>query len=327
MGTAIDNLPLVDIPIVSSSKPLFEPIPDDQVIYIRPSEAASFSNCPRACGLSRKGVYTQAESSPLAFGTVGHQVIEEFVRGDLQDSDMADRFNELWNKALEEKLIQFTSTMGFDDLMRTGMSLMSQFPAWWRELEIETLFQEERLNVALSDNVVLTGQPDFVGRATKPLECNGAFKVAKGDVVVLDWKHPAQASTAGIGFSALSHQPTFYKVLIEANVKKTKIDTVQAIGYVDLIKKKMPKTTRGTTPYIEELNLYYRTKHQVKSAVEYALFVADNIRKGYFPQEPRMAFNSPCDGMMECEYLGLCADADTEGLVLPDGFVPSQYAA
>lgn len=306
-------------PTPSHHRSIFDPLPDNAVIRLRPSEIVQSSICMKAVGYARAGIRSQVDNANLAFGTCGHKALEHYMLGDLKPHELPPFFEAQWTKAKREKSISYSKTIDWSTLNQIGKRLLELFPEWWKTVGIKPVLIEQRMEVQIAENVILSLCPDLIGEVQAPLYDHHGFQLAQpGDIVVLDWKFPTAGSEAKPGFARKAKQPTYYKIGYDAHAPGLGLPSAAAVGFVDLVKKPIPKTSRGRGPWIEDPFLYPRTDAQVREALRFAVWVADQIRAGNYFESPQLAFNSPCEGMVSCDYLDLCSTGvDTTGLEVP----------
>lgn len=281
-------------------------------LYIRPSQVVKQDECPWAMYLQYiAGIKSQASSANLVFGTIVHEAVTKYLAAKCAgiNFDPAKHFLFKWQEATETLEIAYNATFGPEDLKATGEKLCGDFPADWDRSGFVPLIDDEgpvlerKLQVEVLSGVILTGTPDLVAM-------NG-----NGEVAVLDFKTPASPSPEE--FFLIADQLTCYQILVEAQKVKFGIEQVDHLGYVELLKKKIPKTSRGEGPKMQPPAYGPRRSDQAINAFIQKLgWMAEDIHRGRFPKRPRMAYNTPCS---LCGFQGLCLKGDSEGLVIPQG--------
>jgi hypothetical protein len=280
-------------------------------LRIRPSGILKFEDCPYAYHLQYVlGWRKEAVSANLVFGTAVHEAITSWLMDcamgrDEQDVEPVERFRVAWEREVsnsERSPVEFSSRFTPQEMLETGEAITREFPAVWRKMEFIPLFDEDgplierRFEVEIAEGVVLTGQPDFVGM--RPT----------GGTVIIDFKTPSSESSED--FALLSDQLTAYQILVEASVEYY---GSLRLGFMDLLKKKVPKNGRGVGPQVREPNLVpRRDKARVLEFQQKVQWIAEDIQRGRTPRTPRMAWNSPCD---MCDFRGLCSKGSIDGLV------------
>ena len=280
-------------------------------IYVRPSQVLGFDECPFASYLQYVvGIKSASTSANLIFGTAIHYAIAKYIQALATGLpfDLEKAFLFKWKEQTEELEVQYNSTFTPEDLVETGKRLCSLFPAAWTQTGLEPLVDkdgpliERRLKVEILPDVILSAEPDFVG-----VDQNG-------DIVVLDFKTPA--TPASEDFALMSDQLTAYQIVVETHGKALGVDKVAKVGFMDLIKKKIPKTNRGTGPEIHQPTWAPgRTREEAGRYQQKVGWIAEDMRQGRYPKRPRMAFNSPC---AMCDYAAFCIKGEKEGLIFPE---------
>lgn len=278
-------------------------------VYVRPSFITKFDECPFAADLQyNKKICCEGSSANLVFGTAVHDAIGKWVLADSTGLkfDPVAQFEMNWDEATTKQIVQYNSQMGPDDLLETGKKLCSEFPAAWEATGLVPLVDEQglvierKLEVEILPGVILTGTPDIVAMDES------------GDVVVIDFKTPASPSPEL--FYAVSDQLTAYQILVEGT-PSLGVPAVARVGFMELLKKKVPKTSRGEGPKILSPACgSRRTAEQIAAFTKKVGWIVDDMRQARYPKRPRMAFNTPC-GM--CGYKGFCHQGETDGLIFP----------
>lgn len=273
---------------------------------LTPTAILKYLDCPRSFKYQYiDRLRPQVQSSNLHFGSAVHQAITAWLTGAADDP--AAHFAACWREITEKVSLDYNTQWTPESLEATGKALVEQFPAAWQEAGILPLLDEEgqpvierRLEVRLGD-FVLSGQPDLIGLNRE------------GEVVVLDFK--TASNPAPEGFAGVSDQLAAYQVLVEAHAAVLGIHRVDQVGFMELIKRKVPngKSKNGKGP--EVLPPALAPRQDAGEFVRKAVWVARNIEAGNFFPNPRMAWNSPC-GL--CDFKLLCYEGSYEGLIMPE---------
>lgn len=273
-----------------------------------------YQNCRREYDLHyNRGIRAAVTAANLVFGKAIHAAIEAFLRARACGSDAVDPvqvFTEHWDAALEEEELDFSTAFTPEEMRETGQVLMGQFPDWWDRQGWMPLMDpdgepliEPRLTGKIGP-VPVVGFPDLIAMDLE------------GRVVAPDFKTPAQPSLEG--FEKVSDQLILYTELLQQNADWLGIRGLEfrGAGFVELLKKRVPKTRRGTGPTIEEPRIAPPPSAELRREFkERLLDAAEGIAAERFPRDPRMPHNSPC-GM--CDYQSWCFDGDPDGLVFPE---------
>ena len=280
---------------------------------IRPSMLIAADRCSRAMKFSYiDNIRTESISSALIFGTS----IDLAIKGYIENTeigytyDPVDAFQENWNKAKLKNGIIFPTTHTPESMEAMGIRLMEKFPEYWEKADMHPLYVggkpifSVRLEKEITDGVVLTGEPDFIGFNNKY------------ELTILDFKTCAQPSKET--FINQADQLTAYQVLVEANKDYLEIpsdQSVKHVGYVDLVKRKIPKA-KGKGPEIEPVKVVSaRSISELQEFEEKVLWLNEDMIRGKFPRKSGLSFDSPCN---MCDYAEYCVNGDTEGLIFPE---------
>ena len=313
----------------ASTLSAFAPLPADEPIFIRPSEVHSQGNCSYAAGLRRVGVRPEYENATLLFGTSVHEAIASFLYEETSRAQLPMRFQAEFAMRTKRVVVRYSTVDDYSSLREIGTRHMELFAEWYPYAGFRPLRMrngqpavEVRTNVEVDPGIILSCEPDAVFEVTKTQATTDGFVIAKpGDVVIPDWKTPRSESS--IAFAQRAIQPTLYKFNVEHD-PKFGLDgrKVAAVGYVELIKNKVPrKGSKTKGPRIIHPYLYPRSDDQVRRALNQVRFAAWRIRNGVYFDDSKMAWNTPCD---ECEFAQFCLNGDTEGLILPQGMTAEQ---
>lgn len=275
-------------------------------IVLRPTSAAQFDECPRKYYYQyQERIKTEAVSANLPFGTAVHEAVLGWLKGEMegQNLDPVKIFQDKWERALEEKAMTFSAQWGPEELTKTGERLTERFPETWANTGLTVLVDsdgpliERRFRVEMEKGLILSLEPDII--AMTPA----------GEVAVIDPK--TTGATYQEQFLELGDQLTAYQWGVE-QASPAGIERVDQLGYMELTKRKVPKTSKGKGPEVNPPALVPRRDEAlVSDLLQKYRWIADDIRRGRFPRRPRMAFNSPCN---MCEFHGLCSRDDWEGL-------------
>lgn len=246
------------------------------------------------------------QSATLLYGITVHEAIEGFLT---EGADPVEQFKAAWAQRLNSEPVQFTKTMGPEDLTAVGELSLKRFVQWWHDSGLVVALMPDgqpmvELNLAaqIHEDLILWGKIDMV-----------AFD-QNDRVLILDNKTPA--TPCGDDFPLVADQLTDYQVLVEANGESLGLDGVDAMGYIELVKKKVPKSARGEGPQIHLSTLApARTDDQKRAWLGKVVNDVHDIRRGIFPKDPGPAFRSACD---MCDFRTHCLYGLTDGLVIPD---------
>lgn len=282
-------------------------------IKIRPSGALSFDECGYAYYLKYVlRVKQEYVAANMPFGTALHVAFLGYILALAtgRNFDPVETFREHWGNSLETVPMEFSATFEEADLTSIGLVLADKIPEYWGNTGLVPLVDgfgpvvERRFEVSIGRNVILSGEPDLVA-----MDCEGG-------VLPLDVK------TSGVEYSEAfllaSDQLTDYQIITEHPSANLGVDDegVSSVGFIEMIKRKVPKTARGKGPEILPLLLGpRRSNERIAERKQKLNWMAEDIQRGRFPKKPRMAYNTPCD---LCEFKNYCLKGDPSGLIFPD---------
>lgn len=268
--------------------------------------------CPRQYALHYvEGWRTDVTPANLVFGGLTHEPLAEFIIGHAKGCkvDPLALFQHKWDEKMAAVEMEFSSTQSPESLRATGSELTRQFPAFWEQSGLTALIGpdgeplvEKKLTMQIAPGVRFRGFLDVIA------------VTAEGEIAIIDLKTSltqAPESTLLIG-----EQLTDYQALVDANQERLGIEGVEKLGFIELLKRKVPKTNRGKGPEIVGPALVpARTPAQLSERKAKIVYLADQIKRGAFFKRPGMAFNTPCS---MCDFSGLCLHGSEEGLIAPN---------
>jgi len=248
-----------------------------------------------------------AQSANLVFGKAIDHATTVYLVALGKGDDGVDP-ERVFVKDFEERLSRNEVTFTGHDrdaLEQIGRVLMRQFPAYWESTGLlvatdrrgEPIVQR-RLLMDLGSGLTVVIIPDVV-----------AVNLA-GQTHVLDVK--ATASPATEGFAMVSEQLLTYRLGVSVHAENLGIEMPSWTGFVEGVKKAIPKTAKGTPPHWAPLSLApCNANLSLRDLVQDYHQVAHDIQSRRFPRRPRMAWNTPCD---LCDFRKLCFEGSMEGL-------------
>lgn len=300
---------------------IFNPLPDEADITLSPTQIMKAMVCSRLLGYYRARVTPQATSLNLLFGNSLHWVIEGFIKGYIQDEDMASQFVSKLNGESRGKLISMAKSKSRETAEVLGKQLASGFPSYFRNLGLKPLIIEGEFKFKIADKTFIKLVIDFVGECTKPIFNSKGEKLADvGDVVILDWKTAAQPE--GELFARYGYQLTYYWLAVKLACKQLGIKEPVLCGYASGQK---PNITKADSKSVvnaiwHPVHWVKRTASDIEEAVEFAKVVAKRLRAGEFFRAPHMAYDSPCDNHSKrCDMAGLCLEGNMSGYSVKAG--------
>ena len=265
------------------------------LINLSPSKIQTYETCPRMYYFKYIAkVPVEVTSANLPFGTAIHTGIEQYL---LNGADPVDVFEATWKKANEEEAIQYSSQWTQSEMNETGVHLMKLFPTHWDQWGYQIAYEDDNKPLIERMFTITLKHGDIEVKFRGKIDI--AVFLPSGHLGILDWKSPAQEST--IIFAERADQHTAYQMLVES--EKDLDMYVDKVGYSDLVKAKIPKR-KGRGPHIPDIHWVDRRSDQV--VLEYKMKIlktAQDIQRNYFPRQPGMAYNTPCN---MCDYPDTC---------------------
>ena len=139
-------------------------------IFLSNTSLRDFIKCPRAYYLKniykdpRNGYRIQIASPYLTLGTLVHETIKWFLdsRQQLPLSSLEEQYRNLWHR-FQGKRGGFTSKEEEASFGKRGLEMLSNFGENWKKLEAK-MPPVSFPKYPLTDNIILTGNMDFVGQ-------------------------------------------------------------------------------------------------------------------------------------------------------------------
>lgn len=288
-----------------------------QTIKLSPNRVDIYCDCPRKYWYHYfLGWRKRAKAATLLIGTILNDCCDAVVKAKVLGVllDPVTMFRDAWRAAQGEHEIEYTTTQSPEKIEATGMRLMEMFPDVWDRSRLTPVldsagepFIERKLSASIGDNVTLMGIPDIL-----------VMSLDDGSIGKLDFKAP-ESPYDPISIWQ-SDQLTHYQILGDANAEQIGIERVDWLSFMQLIRRPVPKRTGKGPEVLLPGRVERRTDIEIQDYKRKVLWVADNIRKGCFPKNPRKPHNTPCT---MCDYAEHCVRGATDGLILPE----SQQAA
>jgi len=279
---------------------------------LTPTGLLTYEDCPRKywyTAIAR--VRTRQTAANLVFGEVIHTVIATALRQPRLPSpeEVTEWFDQYWENAIASQEVEYSTTQSPASLAATGRALATQWAETWPHWELTPLVDEQgeplierRLRTALTPALTLSGTPDLIAMD------------GQGRIVIVDFKTPAQACDTD--FPAVADQLTAYQLLVENHAEALGISRIDRLGFVELIKRKVPSNNRGKGPEVlPPLLVDRRPDETLADYRQKALWVTEAIHQGRFPKRTGQAYNTPC---ALCHYRRHCQFGETDGLLFPE---------
>lgn len=303
--TATDTV-VIDLP----RKPLDESVR----VYLSHSRSESYMSCPFNYYLEyEEGWVSNEEACALGFGSAIHTACAAYLISSITKvaCDPVAVFVSEWNKFCRSKVVDYGKQWTKEKLDETGIALIKAFVAWWPTSGFTVLccskgnpIVERKFRIMLPGNIQYTAIVDLIARD------------AKGRVLVLDIKTPAQLSMEG--FARLSDQLLGYQIVGDAFKADLGIEQIDGMGFIELHKVtvKDPPKKAGSKPKLQPSVAPVeiadrRPDSEVQEWILERRRIAQDIRTRRFPRRPGSSFNTPCSF---CDRHVLCSSNRTTGL-------------
>lgn len=257
-----------------------------------------------------RGLRRETTSANLLFGKAVHQAVADYVTAHALGEvvDPVAIFEREWARQLANTIVEFSATQSPEALHDTGVELCRQFPAFWDATGMTALLGpggqplvEYKLTLKLGHGIKLRGYLDL------------AAMTRDGDTGIIDFK--TALTPAPEALLLIGEQLTDYQMLVEQNLDRLGLESVDKLGYIELLKRKVSEDGRGKGPEIIGPSLIVkRSDAMVRERREKIAYLVMQIKKGVFFRAPRMAYDSPCE---LCDFKNLCLHGSMEGLVDP----------
>lgn len=290
------------------------PLEDQPLVYLSHSTVELYQTCGHRYKLERVDLWrSMAEGCALGFGNAVHVACAEFLESTITRKNVkpVKVFLDEWNRFCNTKQVDFGKVWTKEKLDETGAALVEAFMNWWPTSGYTVLVDpkgkpvvERKFKIRLPGNIVYTAIIDLVARD------------AKGRVIVLDLKTPAQLSIEG--FAELNEQLLGYQVVCDAHAGELGITQVDGMAFIELHKvtvkdpPKKPGSKQPLQPSVAPVEVAERRPNaDVASWIKERMAIAQDIRNKRFPKRPGSSFSTPCK---MCALYNLCRSSSTEGL-------------
>lgn len=222
--------------------------------------------------------------------------------------DLVAAFNEAWQREVDTYQIQYPQHWNADIACEVGNIMMRTFPEVWDKSNL----------VAVIDQ---NGVPIVQKRIFAPLHRNHELELVldalvmdllSGDIGVLDLKTSAVAILPESAFGHNSLQLTTYQYGAEHEYRSFLDAPIANVGFMELIKRKPPKTS-GKGPTVE-MPVFFprRSDDQIADMLNIYDSCLKDIESQRFNRPVNAAYNSPCD---MCDFARKCVSNDPQGLI------------
>ena len=272
-------------------------------LKLSPTGVLRYDTCPRQALFYLQGWRTKAKADALVFGSVVHEVLAGYHAGTLPPDQLGAAWDQKWSAAITQP-IAYGAERTPEGLRQTGAALFAAYHGVWQATGLQTLRDdqgpcvERRLFVRLPRaQGLFEGVIDLV--ATRD-----------GPPAIVDHKSPGAKPDPN--FAEKSDQLLAYQALFDANAPLHGLGLAAQIGFAALVKRAVPKTSRGTGPEVlPPLLVERRPAAEVAAYWEKVTDTASAMRAGSFRRRSLAEHNSPCK---LCEYEAACWRNDFTGL-------------
>lgn len=281
--------------LVNPQKPLF------QTSKIKLSH--SRKQCMLTCGKKYQYQYIQrleseTKSANLGYGSAIHTAISAYLTAKAfgADIDPVPIFEREWGEFAQGD-VSYSSIWDEQKLLETGRKSLQVFMEDWATRGWTVVLDPNGLPVL--ERTLEAVLPNGI---TYTVVLDAMVRDSNDKVIIVDFKTPAQQSMDA--FAGLSDQLIGYQVTVEANKAELGIKQVDGLAFYELLKRAVPKTTRGEGPkiHVNEPRMS-RTQEDVDDFIRELGFVMQDIQNKRFAKRPMDGFNTPCS---MCDFVKLC---------------------
>lgn len=276
------------------------------------SRAQTISSCGRLYDYRyNKRLTTVTRSFALSFGSAMDKAVCGYVHHHAlgEDFDIQKSFEESFEAELAENQIQYPQHWDATVARKAGQILCEQFPEVWEASNLVAVIDpqgipivQRRLIVPLPQNHELEMWIDTV-----------VMDTLSGDIAVLDFKTTSAPLSPESPFGYNAFQLTTYQHGVDQKLGSY-FGEVSNVGFLEMVKRKPPKSAKGRGPTVEAPRFYpRRTPEQVKDMLQTYVHKARDIAEGRFNRPVNGAFNSPCQ---MCDFARLCVHNDNAGIIV-----------
>jgi hypothetical protein len=282
------------------------------MIKLSPSALSTYWDCPYQYYLKYVlKIRPEADSINLVLGRAIHKACTDYIIAKHfgMTHDTVDAFISEWQQAIKTSAISYSTKFTDENTEEVGVELCRQFPKVWNDSGMRPLLDhsdqpvvEKRFEMMIEPDVRLAVIPDVV--AITP----------QNELAAIDIKTPSSPTPEE--FAINSEQLAIQQIVLRHNASALQRSDFSKGGFLEMIKRPIPKTKQGKGPTIEPLLLVpAMDQYGVDDLIRKIKWAAWDIKHGRFFKNPRMAWNTPCD---LCDFRGLCTKGDESGLIRPD---------
>lgn len=281
-------------------------------VYLSPSKLGDLETCGYM--YARKHIDRWREetvSHALVFGGAVDDALDAYLRSLIAGFpiDPVAQFQALWDARTASQAIAYNTRFDRESLRAMGSLMLTRFPGVWAKTGYQIVFDphgepimQRDLEIELPHQVVLRTKLDLLVRDRQ------------GRILIIDLKTAAAVYPEFL--TPLSEQLTAYQIAVEAHAPLLGIERIDGLGFIEMIKRPVPKKKDAEGPTVElPVVAPRRTDDEVAEYLQKVQWAADDVRRGRFPRRPRAGYNTPC-GM--CFLVNHCSKRDDDGVLKPD---------
>ena len=274
------------------------------------SKAQTISTCGR---MYRYRYVDRLQSSFISLALVFGRAIDVACSGYVASHALGLPFDlkALFEQTLDEELsmhqVQYPANWDSQTALDVGRIMCDRFPDVWESANLVAAIGEDgapivqrRLIVPLPHGHELETVIDLV-----------VMDLHNGEYAVLDLKTTSQGLSPESPFGYNAFQLTTYQYAADIAFGQL-LGPMSNIGFMEMIKRKPPKTKAAKGPTVEAPRFYPRRHpEQVDEMVQTFLAYVRDIEHRRFHRAINNAFNNPCD---MCDFARLCVHNDRTGI-------------
>jgi hypothetical protein len=242
----------------------------------------------------------------MPFGKAVHGPVTDYVIAHALSKpfDIMANFEEAWVKHTSDQQLKYPMNWDADSSYAAAKRLVELFPEAWEKAQLVAVLDQSGAPL-VERWLVVPGPPGV------EIELRIDFLVMdlrSGAIGVLDAKTTSAEHCEAFGSNAL--QLTTYQYAVD-HAFASCLGPVANVGFMEFVKRKVPKGSKGQGPSIEPPTWYpRRSDEEVREMLTAYANAARDIRDQRFHRPFFASFNSPCN---LCDYARLCVHGDQQG--------------
>ena len=247
-----------------------------------------------------------ATSIAMPFGKAVHGPVTDYVIAHALSKpfDIMANFEEAWVKHTSDQQLKYPMNWDADSSYAAAKRLVELFPEAGEKAPLVAVLDQSGAPL-VERWLVVPGPPGV------EIELRIDFLVMdlrSGAIGVLDAKTTSAEHCEAFGSNAL--QLTTYQYAVD-HAFASCLGPVANVGFMEFVKRKVPKGSKGQGPSIEPPTWYpRRSDEEVREMLTACANAARDIRDQRFHRPFFASFNSPCN---LCDYARLCVHGDQQG--------------